>query len=456
MNEVSPAPDLTAAPFFTELRSREFRRLDEQGQVYLDFTGSGLYAESQLRRHAELLTGTVLGNPHSRNPTSRAATHVVDEARARVLRFFGTEAEEYEVIFTPNATGALKLVAESFPFTDRSRFVLTADNHNSVNGIREYAAAHGAEVRYVPLNRELRIHSPEEQLRGADAGARNLFVFPAQSNFSGVKHPLEWTGLARSLGYDVFLDAAAFVPSSPLRLSDVSPDFACVSFYKMFGFPTGVGALLARREALHRLHRPWFGGGTVRFVSAQPGVMLPWTTGRGFEDGTLDFLGIAALPAGFDFLEGIGMERVRARVMELTDRLLRALAELRHANGAPLVRVYGPQGCERRGATVALNLLDSKGELIDFFEVERRANAAGVSIRTGYFCNPGAAEFAFEHDDAKVRACAAEITPESWDLRQFSVCLRDRPVGAVRVSLGVHTSVADLERFLEVVGSFRE
>jgi selenocysteine lyase/cysteine desulfurase len=151
-----------------------------------------------------------------------------------------------------------------------------------------------------------------------------------------------------------------------------------------------------------------------------------------------------------------GMERVRARVMELTDRLLRALAELRHASGAPLVRVYGPQGCERRGATVALNLLDSRGKPIDFFEVERRANAAGVSIRTGYFCNPGAAEFAFEHDDAKVRACAAEFTPESWDLRQFSVCLRDRPVGAVRVSLGVPTSEADLERFVEVVGSFGE
>lgn len=443
-------------PFFSDLRAREFARLDDGGHVYLDYTGSGLYAAGQIRRHSEWLNGAVLGNPHSRNPSSQAATHTVEEVRGRILAFFDADPDEYEVVFTPNATGALKLVAESFAFEPGSTLVLTADNHNSVLGIREYAAQRGAEVRYAPLEPGLRIAGIDDRLAGADPRRSNLFVFPAQSNFSGVKHPLGWAERARALGYSVFLDAAAFVPTSRLSLRECRPDFACVSFYKMFGFPTGVGALLARREALEGLHRPWFCGGTVRFVSAITGVTLPWNTARGFEEGTLNFLGIAAVPAGLDLLEEIGMDRITRRVMSLTGELLRGLRGLRHSNGAPLVCVYGPQDTEGRGATVAFNLHDHRGELIDFREVERRASAANVSLRTGYFCNPGAAEFALEHEEAEVRRCASTFTPESWSLQEFSVCMQHRPVGAVRVSLGLASNEADVQRLLDVLGSFRD
>jgi selenocysteine lyase/cysteine desulfurase len=143
--------------FFQDLRRREFSRLDAGGHVYLDYTGGGLYAASQVRAHAEFLNGSVLGNPHSRNPTSQASTQKVEDARHRVLDFFRADPAEYEVVFTLNASGALKLVGESYPFNARSRLLLIADNHNSVHGLREFASAHGAEVRYVPLDGELRL-----------------------------------------------------------------------------------------------------------------------------------------------------------------------------------------------------------------------------------------------------------------------------------------------------------
>ncbi|CAN5621752.1 aminotransferase class V-fold PLP-dependent enzyme [soil metagenome] len=441
---------------FQELRDREFSRLDAEAHVYLDYTGSGLYSESQIRRHAEVLTHNVYGNPHSRNPTSLAATRMVDEVRERLLGFFDADAADYEVVFTPNATGALKLVGESYPFQPGSRFVLTADNHNSVNGIREFAAAHDAEVLYIPLQKGLQIPSVQEHLGGVDHGCPNLFVFPAQSNFSGVKHPMEWVASAQGLGYDVFLDAAAFAPTSSLKLREFKPDYVALSFYKMFGFPTGVGALLARRSALKKLRRPWFCGGTVRFVSAQPGVQLPHVTGRAFEDGTLNFLDIAAIPLGLDFLEEIGMERVNARVMWLTETILQHFRELTHSNGAPMICVYGPSTCENRGATVAFNVLDPQGELVDFRSVEERANQENLSLRTGYFCNPGAAEFAFEHPDDEIRRCASTFTAESFSIQQFSVCLNRRPVGGVRISFGVASTIGDMDRLLQVLTSFRD
>lgn len=438
------------------LRAREFSRLDAGGHVYLDHTGSALYPESLIRRHSEWLCSSVLGNPHSRNPSARAATEVVDTARRRILEFFRADPAEYEVIFTLNASGALKVVGEAYPFGESSSFLLTADNHNSVNGIREFATAHGAAVRYLRLDHDLRIHDIEAQLAGADRSVPNLFAFPAQSNFSGVKHPLEWIELAQSLGYDVLLDAAAFVPTSRLDLSEHKPDYVTVSFYKMFGFPTGVGVLLARKSGLARLHRPWFGGGTVRFVSAQNQVRILYTNSAAFEDGTLNFLSLAAIPDGLDFLDGVGMERVNAHVMGLAGRLLAQLRELRHSNGRPLARIYGPVGNEGRGGTVAFNLLDTAGAVIDCRLIEEAASAAGVSLRTGYFCNPGAAESSFELPEDEARRCYDELAGDTFTLKQFSACLQDRPVGAVRVSVGVSSNRADLERLLEILVAFRD
>lgn len=187
--------------WFAALRAREFSRLDKSGEVYLDYTGSALYAESQVRNHLALLAETVFGNPHSQSVASLRSTEVIDDGRRLTLDFFGADQSEYEVIFTSNASGALRLVAEGFAFRPGSHFVLSADNHNSVNGIREYALARGAEVRYAHLDDELRLTS--------DAGvisrpkAPSLYAFPAQSNFSGVQHPLSLVERAQqgAIGY---------------------------------------------------------------------------------------------------------------------------------------------------------------------------------------------------------------------------------------------------------------
>ena len=109
-------PSDPATAILDELRRTEFSRLDIGGHVYLDYTGGGLYAETQLREHFELLSGGVFGNPHSLNPTSAVSTELLQCARARVLEFFRASPAEYVAIFTPNATGALRLVGEAYPF----------------------------------------------------------------------------------------------------------------------------------------------------------------------------------------------------------------------------------------------------------------------------------------------------------------------------------------------------
>jgi selenocysteine lyase/cysteine desulfurase len=431
---------------FARLRRREFGRLERTDQAYLDYTGSALYARSLVRAHLRMLADGVLGNPHSENPASLASTALVERARDRVLAFFRADPAEYTVCFTANATAAIKLVGESYRFAADRPLVLTADNHNSVNGLRCYATRAGAPVRTIPLDHELRAPDPEPFL----AGHGGLFAFPAQSNFSGVKHPLAWVERARARGCDVLLDGAAFVPASPLRLDVVRPDFLALSFYKMFGYPTGVGALVARREALARLDRPWFAGGTVDFVSVEHGIHRLRAGAGGFEDGTPDFLAIAAVPAGLDLLERIGMERIQRRVERLTVRLIRGLSSLRHADGTPVVELYGPTSTADRGGTVAFNVRGRAGALIPYWVVEARAAEANVSVRGGCFCNPGAAEAALRVPADRSLDCLQRLADDFTPAR-FSDCMGGAPVGAVRASVGLPTMPRDIDRLTSVV-----
>jgi selenocysteine lyase/cysteine desulfurase len=106
-------PKYVAKSRLDELRDTEYSYLDQFGHIYLDYTGAGLAARPQLRAHSVRLAEGCYGNPHSENPTSTASTRLVAEARAAVLRFFNTTADDYAVVFTPNATGACRLVGES-------------------------------------------------------------------------------------------------------------------------------------------------------------------------------------------------------------------------------------------------------------------------------------------------------------------------------------------------------
>ena len=230
---------------------RSTPRLDQKGVVYLDYTGAGLYSDSQIRQHMELLRDDVFGNPHSINSASEAATLWVDRVRAYVLEFFNASPDEYVAIFTSNATAAIKLVGESYPFGPGDRYLLTFDNHNSVNGIREFARSKGAAVAYVPvLPPELRIDERSLRKQLDMSGGRNLFAYPAQSNLSGVQFSLEWIAEAQSRGWDVLLDCAAFAPTNYLDLGHWHPDFVAMSFYKLFGYPHrrgGACSLASRR-----------------------------------------------------------------------------------------------------------------------------------------------------------------------------------------------------------------
>lgn len=448
-----PAYDLTWK--LDELRATEYARLDRQGHVYLDHTGGALYAECQLRDHMALLSNGIFGNPHSKNLTSMAMTELVEQVREYVLHYFNASPDEYMVIFTQNSTGALKLVGESYPFGPGDNYLLTFDNHNSVNGIREFARSKGATVTYIPVAPpDLRADEEKlaQALEAARPGKNNLFAYPAQSNFTGVQHPLYWIAQAQASGWDVLLDAASFVPSNRLDLSIWHPDFVDISFYKMFGYPTGTGCLLVRKTAAQKLRRPWYAGGTITFSSVVANDHYLTPGPAGFEDGTVNYLSIPAVEIGLKYIESIGIDLIHTRVMCLTGWLIDRLLALRHSNGNPLVRLYGPASTYMRGGTVQVNFFDPDGRLHDCNDVERLANDELISLRAGCHCNPGAREVALGFTEADLAPCFRDKGRLTFE--QFLHVIDGKTTGALRASIGLATNFSDVRKYVQFAATF--
>lgn len=239
--------------------------------------------------------------------SSSLSSHVASQARTSILEYFDADPSLYTVIFTSNSSSAFHLIGESYPFQkDASRLILPADSHNSVNGLREFARRAGAETCYVPVGAAdvefLREIMTTRSDRFDSCNDTSLFVLTGQSNLTGFKTNLDLFRAAKSAGFDTLLDAAALAPTTRISLKDLgnSVDAMAVSLYKMVGWPTGLGALVSRKNFLNKLRKPWFAGGTVKFVQVRVRFRLKLHASRVVQDPwwSCMYLILVGLPAG--------------------------------------------------------------------------------------------------------------------------------------------------------------
>lgn len=376
---------------------------------YLDFTGSSVYVNSQLAAAMDELKGAVFGNPHSDNPSSLLTSKKVEAVRDMVRRFFNAPADEYQVVFTASATGSLKLVGETFPWGPNSDFRYLRVNHNSVLGVREYALSKGAQYHSVEEQwvqdwvegRAEGLATPDAPMDGGEP-AYSLFAFPAEDNFAGVKYPLDWVKQVQEKSipgvheWKVLVDAAAYVPTQPLDLTETPADFVSISFYKMFGYPTGLGALLIRTEDVGMLRKVFWGGGSVSLAVASDDFhVLKCEPAERLEDGTVAFLDIMALRHGMEFLNRLGgMHSIQAHVSSLIQWLYARMSVMKHSNGAPMFLIFGkhgqPDAAHRQGGIMNFELLQPDGSPFSYRTFQKESADAGFHVRTGAECNPGA------------------------------------------------------------------
>nr|XP_031838344.1 molybdenum cofactor sulfurase isoform X2 [Nomia melanderi] len=453
-----------------EILENNFSRINEE--CYLDHAGATLYSDSQIENITADLHNTLYANPHSVGTASNMTQDVIERTRYLILNHFHTSSDDYTVIFTSGATGSLKIVADTFLFAEEAtndaqtgHFVYTQDNHTSVLGMREVVAQRGAKVTCLKHDEAFDIFkspmtslSPSQQ----EGKSNSLFVYPAQCNFSGLKYPLKWinythNGVLSNITSDtstkwyVLLDAAAFVPTNDLDLSVYKPDFICVSFYKLFGYPTGIGALLVKNSSGNVLHKVYYGGGTVDVsLSSEMFHVKRQNLHQRFEDGTVPYLSIASLRHGLDILSSITMQKISKHVFSLAQFVHNSLLTLHHNNGKPVVKLYSDttyEDCDLQGGIVTFNLIRSSGEYIGYMEVLNMAALFKIHLRVGCFCNPGACqrhlalsnkEVLQNYDEGYVCGGAADI-------------INGRPTGAVRISFGYMSTFNDVQTLLFMI-----
>ncbi|XP_048367698.1 molybdenum cofactor sulfurase isoform X2 [Sphaerodactylus townsendi] len=435
--------------------------------TYLDHAGATLFPQSLLKAFTDDLNTNIYGNPHSQSISSKLTYDTIEHVRYRLLQHFNTTVEDYTVIFTSGCTAALKLVAEAFPWVPGSQkepgswFCYLSDSHTSVVGMRGITAAlNVSSVSVKPA--EMMSRTTDSRAEELDGQTPLLFSYPAQSNFSGTKYPLAWieeikSGKLRPVRvpgrWFVLLDAASYVSTSPLDLSAHPADFVPLSFYKMFGFPTGLGALLVKNECASRLRKTYFGGGTAAAYLAGEDFYLPRRSiAERFEDGTVSFLDIIALKHGLDNLERLtgGMANIKQHTFALAHYTYTVLSTLKYANGSPVVRIYSDTDFsdpDVQGPILNFNVLDENGEIVGYSQVDRLAGLYNIHVRTGCFCNTGACQqhLGISNDDIKKNLQAGHVCGDDIDV------IDGRPTGSVRISFGYMSTFEDAQTFLKFI-----
>ncbi|RMZ80767.1 hypothetical protein DV738_g2669, partial [Chaetothyriales sp. CBS 135597] len=446
------------------IRSDEYPSLS--GTVYLDHAGTTLYPKSLIEEFSKELTGNVFGNPHSASAASQLSTRKVEDVRLAALRFFNASPDEYDLVFTANATAAIKLVADLFRDPECGfEYAYHEESHTSLVGVRELAG--GGSICF---------STPEDLSQLLDLPARTgnqdgrpplVLAFPGQSNMTGRKFlqghvavPVNKLRRRQDRPIYTLCDAAALAATSPLDFAhtDSCADFTAISFYKIFGFPD-LGGLILRKSCADLVRRrKYFGGGTVDSVVACGDA---WHAKRDaslhaqLEDGTLPFHNIIALGLAFDVHRRTfgTMSLLSSHVRYLSESCLCRLKSLRHSNGQAVCIIYGKDRGgrdENSGPVISFNVLDSAQQYVSCVEFEKICIVRNIQIRTGGLCNPGGTAgylgltpVDIQHHHASGYRCGG-----AHDL------INGRPTGTIRVSFGAASSLRDVDTFVAFMEEF--
>ncbi|HEY3841705.1 MAG TPA: SufS family cysteine desulfurase [Acidimicrobiales bacterium] len=368
------------APLNVEALRKDFpllsRRVHDRPIVYLDSASSALQPHvviDAMTRYYETTHANVHRGVYA---TAEESTHLYENARLVVGRFIGAPDPAHEIVFAKNTTEALNLVAHTWGRANLKagdRILLTEmEHHANIVPWLMLAEEIGLELRYLPVDAEGRLDL--DDLNTLVDGVK-LVGISAMSNVLGTINPLaEIATAAHRAGALVVADGAQLVPHSPIDVTALGADFLAFSAHKMMG-PTGIGVLWARAELLEAMP-PFLGGGGMildvkldSFRAAPPPAR--------FEAGTPPIAEAVGLTAAVDYLSEIGMDRIRAHELALTNY---ALARLDEKLGADC-RIFGPPAGEDRGGVMSIAYRD-----VHAHDLAQVLDQFGVCVRPGHHC----------------------------------------------------------------------
>jgi len=345
----------------------------ETGIAYLDSANT-----SQRPRQ---VTGAMLEYFEKFNSNiHRAAYGIAEEATLRYeatrekVRVFINAASTKEIIYTRGTTEGINLVAYGWGrknINSGDLIVLTIlDHHSNIVPWQILAAEKGARIEYVDIDEKGELR--QDQFADLLKRGPKLVAFNLISNAMGTINPArEMVAAAKRAGATVLVDGAQSTPHQPVDVRDLGCDFYAFSGHKMLG-PTGAGILYGRRELLEAMDPFMAGGDMIKTVRVEGTTYhdLPWK----FEAGTQAIAEVIGLGAAVDYLDGLGMDAVRAHELEITEYAYESLSDL---DGLTL---YGPPP-SRRAGVISFSLAG-----IHPHDLATIADRDQVCLRAGHHC----------------------------------------------------------------------
>jgi len=438
--------------------------------IYFDNASSRLYSDSLIPNIIDInlnkdwnisFNDKLYSNPHSLNNTSLETTNKVNEVRNKVLKYVNASPEIYECIFTSGTTHSLKIIGEYFDWSPNNKFIYTLDNHTSVIGIREYALKNGSTIEVIDfednkienINSFFDVNSRNKKkisdiIDAIDVSNNtdnniNLFVMPAESNFSGKLYDRELINEVRNkYGDTIFIyDVAKYISTNRVDMSDNLIDIIPISFYKIFGFPTGLGALIIKKSVAKYLKKTYYGGGSILINSAYNNYHEKNTNFvEKYEDGSPNYINIIYLDKFLDK----SMDYVKTK--NITFYFFEKIRELIHNNGQKVFQIYDinleynfEDFCKKHGSIITFNLLNCEGNFIGYRNVELLLNSNNIAVRTGCLCNSGSC--------MKNLKISPELLKHYFSLghscNNIIDIIDNKPTGAIRASF--------CDKFIEII-----
>jgi len=341
------------------------------------------------------------------------ATHAYETTRQKVARFINSRSTD-EIIFTRNATEAINLVSHSWGqdnIRGDDRIVITElEHHSNIVPWQVLCNQTRASLDYIEVDDGgcLDMDSYEKTLRNRKT---RLISISEVSNVLGTIVPIrEIVKKAHAKDIPVLVDAAQSVPHMPVDVQVTDCDFMVFSAHKMLG-PTGVGILYVKKEILEELQPFISGGDMIKEVHKYETIYndLPYK----FEAGTPNIADVIGFGAAMDYLNRLGMDKVRDHEIELTKYAMDAMKDIRG------MTLYGPLDAKNKGGVISFNLGD-----IHPHDLATILNDHGIAIRSGHHC--------------------AQVLMEKFDLSATS-----------RASFYIYNTIEEVDKFINALNDAR-
>jgi len=356
---------------------------------------------------------------------SAYSTTLFEDARCSVARFVGCDNAD-DVVFVRNTTEAANLLAVALPPGTRV-LCSSFEHHANLLPWRQHRVTHLPFTTTAEGFLAATAAALEEAERAGDPFS--LVAITGASNVTGEVSPVaEVARLAHARGALVFVDAAQLAPHRRIDLHDLGADFLAFSGHKVYA-PFGTGVLVSPADGLANGSPLLHGGGAVRIVTLEG---VAWAeTPRRYEAGTPNLLGAVALGAACNALTSYGMDAIaeheRLLASVLWDGLdaIGGVTQLHQWTDAP-DRV-GVAAFTAEGWTA--------------HELGTHLADRGIAVRAGSFCAHPFVAHLLGVDEA-----------ETARLLHEAECGEDVTIpGAVRASIGLGTTRADIDAFLAAI-----